>query len=151
MGAMGRQRRARKARNAERAPPSRRLKLSAAGSNVRGVTSESFDPAGLLELGGRDDLSEFTGMFSAQMAVRLPELSDAIAHDDPAAVHRIAHGLKGSAATVGTPRVMQVCDAICKLAKNGSCVGAAALHAELVVAWDDAARSIADFLEATPR
>jgi len=110
---------------------------------------DSFDPAGLLELAGRADMSEFTDMFSAQMSVRLPELADAIAHGESGAVYGIAHGLKGSAATVGTPRVMRVCEAICMLAKEGTCVGAARLHGELVDAWNDAARAIADYLEAT--
>jgi HPt (histidine-containing phosphotransfer) domain-containing protein len=103
----------------------------------------------LLELAGRDGVSEFTDMFSAQMSTRLPELADAIAQGEPGAVYGIAHGLKGSAATVGTPRVMRVCEAICKLTKDGSCVGAAELHGELVDAWNDAARAIADYLEAT--
>jgi HPt (histidine-containing phosphotransfer) domain-containing protein len=110
---------------------------------------DAFDPAPLLELAGLAGMSEFTDMFNAQMSARLPELADAIARDDPAAVHGIAHRLKGSAATVGTPRVMRLCDAICKLAKDGSCVGAAQLHAELVDAWADAARAIADYRSAT--
>jgi HPt (histidine-containing phosphotransfer) domain-containing protein len=130
------------------------LKLSAPRSNIGGVMlahppQESFDPAALLELAGLAGMSEFTDMFSAQMSVRLPELADAIARDDPSAVHGIAHRLKGSAATVGTPRVMRICDAICKLVKDGSCVGAAELHAELVDAWNDAARAIADYREST--
>lgn len=112
---------------------------------------ESFDPTGLLELAELDEMSDFIDMFSAQMSVRLPELADAIARDDPAAVHEIAHSLKGSAATIGTPRVMQVCDAICVVAKDGSCVGAPELHAELVAAWRDAAIAIAGYLEATSR
>jgi HPt (histidine-containing phosphotransfer) domain-containing protein len=115
------------------------------------VPQEAFDPTGLLELAGPDELSEFIDMFSAQMSVRLPELADAIARDDPAAVHEIAHSLKGSAATIGTPRVMQVCDALCTVAKDGSCVGAPALHAELVAGWRDAAAAIAGYLEATSR
>jgi HPt (histidine-containing phosphotransfer) domain-containing protein len=110
---------------------------------------ESFDPAWLLELAGRDGMTEFTDMFIAQMSVRLPELADAIAHCEPGAVYRIAHALKGSAATVGTPGVMRVCEAICTLAQEGSCVGAAELQAELVAAWNDAARAMADYLEAT--
>ena len=112
---------------------------------------ESFDPTGLLELSDRAGVKEFTDMFSAQMSVRLPELADAIAREDAAAVYLVAHGLKGSAGTVGTPQVMRLCDAICQMAKKGSCIGASELHAELVDAWNCAARAIAAYLEATDR
>jgi HPt (histidine-containing phosphotransfer) domain-containing protein len=116
-----------------------------------GPAPELFDPTGLLEFAEPDELSEFIDMFSAQMSARLPELADAIARDDATAVHEIAHGLKGSAATIGTPRLMAVCDAICAVTKDGSCAGAPALHAQLVDAWTDAARVIAAYLEATGR
>jgi HPt (histidine-containing phosphotransfer) domain-containing protein len=112
---------------------------------------ESFDPTGLLELADLAGVREFTDMFSAQISLRLPELADALAREDAAEVYQIAHGLKGSAATVGTPQVMRLCEAICQMAKTGSCVGVSELHTELVDAWNDAARVIAAYLDVTKR
>jgi HPt (histidine-containing phosphotransfer) domain-containing protein len=101
-----------------------------------------FDPAGLLEFADADEVRELTEMFSDQMTAGLPALGAAIASGDSTTIHQIAHGLKGSAATIGAPRVMNIFDAICQLAKRGETNGTPALHAELVDAWKDTASAI---------
>jgi HPt (histidine-containing phosphotransfer) domain-containing protein len=101
-----------------------------------------FDPTGLLEFADADQIRELTEMFGDQMTAGLPALQAAIASCDSTTIHQIAHGLKGSAATIGAPRVMYIFDAICQLAKRDQTDGTAALHAELVDAWKDTADAI---------
>lgn len=101
-----------------------------------------FDPTGLLKFADAGQISELTEMFSDQMTARLPALGVAIAGGDSKATHEIAHGLKGSAATIGAPRVMNVCDAICRAAMRGEKDRTAALHSELVDVWKDTAGAI---------
>jgi len=96
-----------------------------------------FDPAGLFEIADADQASKLIWMFIDQTTERLPLLADAIAAADPEAMHQIAHVLKGSAATVGAPRITEICSAICAIAKNGSTDGAAELDSDLVDAVAD--------------
>jgi HPt (histidine-containing phosphotransfer) domain-containing protein len=101
-----------------------------------------FDPTGLLEFADADEVRELTEMFSGQMIAGLPALRAAIAGRDSTTIHQIAHGLKGSAATIGAPRLMYLFDDVCQLAKRDETDGIAALHAELVDAWKDTADAI---------
>ena len=101
-----------------------------------------FDPTGLLEFADADEVRELTDMFSAKMTAGLPALRAAIAARDSTTIHQIAHRLKGSAATIGAPRIMNICDAICRLAKRGQTDQTAALHSELADAWKDTAGAI---------
>ncbi len=110
-----------------------------------------FDPTGLLEFADADEVRELTEMFSAQMTAGLPALRAAIAARDSTTIHQIAHRLKGSAATIGAPRVMYIFDAICQLAKRGESEATAALHAQLVDAWKDTADAITTSLRALDR
>ncbi len=58
-------------------------------------------------------------MFLDQLSERLPRLENARARGDLEAVERIAHSLKGSAATVGATRVSELCSGICERARAG--------------------------------
>jgi HPt (histidine-containing phosphotransfer) domain-containing protein len=110
--------------------------------NAAPARESLFDPTGLLEFADADLVRELTEMFGDQMTAGLPALRAAITSHDPTAIHQIAHGLKGSAATIGAPRIMNICDAICRLAKRGQTDQTVALHTELADAWKDTAAAI---------
>jgi CheY-like chemotaxis protein len=107
-----------------------RLAASATGADdadTRGV----FDPAPLNDIGDPETEAALATMFLDQSAERLPALRAAIAADDAAELHGLAHGLKGSAATVGATRMSEIAEELCELASGGKTSGALALHSEL--------------------
>ena len=70
-------------------------------------------------------------MFLDQSADRLPAMHDAITADDGERLHGLAHGLKGSAATIGATRMSEIAKELCEVAAAGRTSGALELHAEL--------------------
>jgi PAS domain S-box-containing protein len=108
-----------------------------------------FDPTGLFEIADADQASRLIWMFIDQTTERLPLLADAIAAADPDAVHQIAHGLKGSSATIGAPRITDRCGALCELTKNGSTDGASDLYSDLVAAVSDTKAPMLAYLDQT--
>jgi HPt (histidine-containing phosphotransfer) domain-containing protein len=70
-------------------------------------------------------------MFVDQCVERLTAMHDAIADDDPDRLHGLAHGLKGSAATVGATRMSEIAKALCEIASAGATAGTLELHAGL--------------------
>ena len=58
-------------------------------------------------------------------------MREAITSDDADRLHGLAHGLKGSAATVGATRMSEIARALCEIAAAGGTAGALELHAEL--------------------
>jgi len=58
-------------------------------------------------------------------------MREAIATDDPQRLHGLAHGLKGSAATVGATRMSEIARQLCEIAAAGQTSGALELHTEL--------------------
>jgi HPt (histidine-containing phosphotransfer) domain-containing protein len=110
-----------------------------------------FDPTGLLDFADADQVVELTEMFTDQMTERLPRLRAAIAGADSEAIYQLAHGLKGSAATIGAPMVMKVCDGICRAVRQGEPEAIAALQSELVEVWRDTAGAITASLRELPR
>ena len=103
-------------------PPGPRL-LAAAG--------DVFDPAPLQEIGDPETEVTLATMFLDQCAERLTAMHDAIADDDPDRLHGLAHGLKGSAATVGATRMSEIAKALCEIASAGATAGTLELHAGL--------------------
>jgi CheY-like chemotaxis protein/HPt (histidine-containing phosphotransfer) domain-containing protein len=80
-----------------------------------------FDRDDLLErLGGNEALlPKFVGMFVNSIDEPLQRLKAAVAcgnHDD---IHRMAHTIKGSAANIGAPRVMNAATLLDEIAKSG--------------------------------
>jgi two-component system sensor histidine kinase/response regulator len=108
-----------------------------------------FDPAGLFEIANADQAAKLIWMFIDQTAERLPLLAAAIATPDAEAVHQIAHGLKGSAATLGAPLITDICGAICEIAKHGSTDGASELYSNLADAVADTKSPMLAYLEQT--
>jgi PAS domain S-box-containing protein len=92
---------------------------------------EVFDPAPLQEIGDPETEVALATMFLDQSDERLPAMRDAITSDDADRLHGLAHGLKGSAATVGATRMSEVARALCEVAAAGQTSGALELHAEL--------------------
>jgi signal transduction histidine kinase/DNA-binding response OmpR family regulator/HPt (histidine-containing phosphotransfer) domain-containing protein len=106
-----------------------------------------FDPSGLIEITDADARRKLIQMFLEQLASRPPVLADAIAAQAADETHRIAHQLKGSAATIGAPAVMEICGALCEIGKTGSVAGAAELHARLLDAAAQTSAAMLGYLE----
>jgi two-component system, sensor histidine kinase and response regulator len=96
--------------------------------------SELFDPGPLHEIGDPESEVALATMFLDQSAERLPAMHEAITADDADCLHGLAHGLKGSAATIGARRMSEIARSICDIAKTGGTSGALELHAELTTA-----------------
>ncbi len=98
---------------------------------VTEATCEVFDPAPLQEIGDPETEVALATMFLDQSAERLPAMHEAIASHDAGRLHGLAHGLKGSAATVGATRMSEIANELCEVAAAGRTSGALELHAEL--------------------
>jgi HPt (histidine-containing phosphotransfer) domain-containing protein len=101
------------------------------GPGVTDAVGEVFDPAPLQELGDPETEVALATMFLDQSADRLPAMREAIASEDAERLHRLAHGLKGSAATIGATRMSEIARALCEIAAAGQTSGALDLHGEL--------------------
>jgi two-component system sensor histidine kinase/response regulator len=112
-------------------------------------TSKMFDPAPLSDIGDRETEATLVTMFVDQAAGRLPELRRAIDEDAAETLRQLAHGLKGSAATVGACRMSELCDALGKLAAAGHTSGADEIHLELVDALRDTAAAMNTYVKET--
>ena len=105
--------------------------LRPAGAPALAATGDVFDPAPLQEIGDPETEGTLANMFLDQCAERLTAMHDAIADDDPDRLHGLAHGLKGSAATVGATRMSEIAKALCEIASAGATEGTLELHAGL--------------------
>ncbi|HEY6523435.1 MAG TPA: response regulator, partial [Solirubrobacteraceae bacterium] len=101
------------------------------GPAVADPACEVFDPAPLQEIGDPETEVALATMFLDQSADRLPAMREAIASDDAERLHGLAHGLKGSAATIGATRMSEIARALCEIAAAGQTSGALDLHHEL--------------------
>jgi CheY-like chemotaxis protein len=90
-----------------------------------------FDPAPLQEIGDPETEVTLATMFLDQSAERLPAIHDAITSEDADRLHGLAHGLKGSSATVGATRMSEIAKELCDIAAAGQTAGTLELHAEL--------------------
>ncbi|MGA2926020.1 MAG: Hpt domain-containing protein [Solirubrobacteraceae bacterium] len=108
-----------------------------------------FDSSALTELGDLAAQAALVEMFIDQTAERLPALRGAVDGADAARLGRLAHGLKGSAASVGANRISALCDALCELANTGITSRAAELHLQLFDAFADTSAAMGAYLEQT--
>ncbi len=90
-----------------------------------------FDPAPLHEIGDPETEVALATMFLDQTADRLPAMREAIDAGDAGRLHGLAHGLKGSAATVGATRMSEIAKELCEIAAAGRTSGAQELHRDL--------------------
>jgi HPt (histidine-containing phosphotransfer) domain-containing protein len=90
-----------------------------------------FDPAPLSDIDEPDTEATLIAMFLDQAVERLPELETAIEQGDADSLRKLAHGLKGSSATLGACRMTELCDALCKLPADRVTAQAKQIHLEL--------------------
>ena len=93
---------------------------------------ELFDPSLLSEIGDRRTEGMLVAMFIEQASKRLPALASAIAAGDSQRLHSLAHGLKGSAATVGANRMSELSRQLCELGEAAPVPATTELHSRLV-------------------
>jgi two-component system sensor histidine kinase/response regulator len=105
--------------------------LQPAGAPPANAAGEVFDPAPLQEIGDPETEVALATMFLDQCTERLTAMHEAITADDPDRLHGLAHGLKGSAATVGATRMSEIAKTLCEIASAGQTTGATELHAGL--------------------
>jgi CheY-like chemotaxis protein/HPt (histidine-containing phosphotransfer) domain-containing protein len=86
-----------------------------------------LDPDRLAELGRLDSAgngSEFLGMlvdcFLTRAPADLARLGAAVERGDATAIYHVAHRLKGAAATIGSPGMVEVCQELEALARAGA-------------------------------
>jgi two-component system, sensor histidine kinase and response regulator len=108
-----------------------RLREFAPSADDDDAAGAVFDPAPLQEIGDLETEVTLATMFLDQSAERLPAMHEAITADDADRLHGLAHGLKGSAATVGATRMSEIARALCDIAAAGSTTGGLDLHADL--------------------
>ena len=90
-----------------------------------------FDPTPMFETATTDQATELIGQFLDQLLACVSRLADAIALGDREAIRSIAHTLKGSAACVGAPAIVEACDAISGVARIADLDRAPELHLQL--------------------
>jgi two-component system, sensor histidine kinase and response regulator len=100
-------------------------------SDDHGCPADVFDPAPLQEIADPETELALATMFLDQSAERLPAIRAAIDAEDAELLHGLAHGLKGSAATVGATRMSEIARELCELAAAGRTSGAWMLHGQL--------------------
>lgn len=77
--------------------------------------SRAFRPEVLLDTVGRETAESIWQQFVQESEERTAQLEAAIDVRDLEAMHEIAHGLKGAAATVGASAVAELSDALCNV------------------------------------
>jgi signal transduction histidine kinase/DNA-binding response OmpR family regulator len=120
--------------------------LSRADAPLSDAPIPVFDPTSLVELASAESAGELLTMFIADLDGRLPLLADAIRAGDYEMVHELAHGLAGSAATVGAGRVRALCDALCQDHGEDSAEVTSELRARLGLAADEVAAAMTSYI-----
>jgi len=92
-----------------------------------------MDASRLADVFGDDDeaRTRLLARFLELSGTTIGELGRAIDAGDAAAVERVAHGLKGSAAVAGAERLSRVAARLCESAVGGTLSEASRLHGEL--------------------
>jgi two-component system, sensor histidine kinase and response regulator len=106
-----------------------------------------FDSAQLSDIGDPDTEAALVSMFLDQASERLPQFKEAIDAGDDDRLHKLAHGLKGGAATVGAIRMAGLCGALCKLEAGENRPKAAEVHRQLADVLLDTAAAMHAYVE----
>lgn len=103
------------------------------GEDAGAARPAVVDPSVLEGLtdGDAELYADLATMFDDQARVLLSELGDAVGTADLAAIERVAHQLKGSAASVGAVRIAELAEAMCRLGESEELGGAPALLVDL--------------------
>ena len=123
------------------APAAIRLVIPGPGEAV-------FDQSPLREIGDPETEQLLATMFLEQARERLPQIADAIATDDPERLRELAHGLKGSAATVGAVRIRDLCQTLCTMAADRAIAGAENILAQVAAALEATAAALGSYTQA---
>jgi CheY-like chemotaxis protein len=110
------------------------------------ATAAVFDPEPMRGIADEGQQADLIGRFIRQMTASQGELADAYTAHDPATVRAVAHKLRGSAATIGAPRIMAICKAIYQSADTYEPERGSELHAELDAALADTHVAMNSFL-----
>ncbi len=108
--------------------PVKKLELPGSGDGSDGNGDGALDPRtfGRLrdELAGTGALPRLVEIFSTQTPERVDELRHAIGAGDHEVVLRLAHTMKGGAASLGATKLAEACKALEELAKDGDLAAA---------------------------
>ncbi len=74
-----------------------------------------------------DVVTEFIDLFLSDLPQRLQDLASAVSAADPARVRSAAHGLKGSAGSIGASALAELCARIEALGRSGTMTGVSEL------------------------
>jgi HPt (histidine-containing phosphotransfer) domain-containing protein len=108
----------------------------------------SFDPTQLCDIGEAQTKARILSLFLDQAGERCSQLQEAIAGEHDDTLRNLAHGLKGSAATVGAVRISELCDELChRAAGHGIDQRVAEIHQLLVVDLAEAGVTIHRYIE----
>ncbi|MGI8572597.1 MAG: ATP-binding protein [Solirubrobacteraceae bacterium] len=116
-----------------------------------GRSNRTIDPAALTEIGDPDTERRLAEMFIAQATDRLPQIQAAITASDTPRLRALAHGLKGSAASVGAVRLSELCALLCQTADGNATSDPAAVHRQLVHALADTELALTAYLAGSAR
>jgi two-component system, sensor histidine kinase and response regulator len=122
------------------------------GEVVSGEAEGPLDRAiveSLLELGGREMLSELVEMFCDDVSSGLSSLKEAAERGDASSVGRTAHTLKGGSGNMGARRLATVCAELEKVGASGDLASAPALIERLEAEFERARPALE--AEAAPR
>ena len=121
--------------------------LAPGGATPATPPESGFDPAPLREIGDPETEAALAVMFLDQAAERMPALLEAIQGQDAERLHQLAHGLKGSAATVGAVRMSDLSRDLCELAQGGVTATAAEIHSELAEALSATSTALSGYID----
>jgi len=104
-----------------------------------------MDASRLADVFGDDDeaRARLLARFLELSGATIGELARAIDAGDAAAVGRVAHGLKGSAAVAGAERLSRIAARLCEVAVDGTLSEAPRLHGELEFVFELTRDSVA--------
>jgi HPt (histidine-containing phosphotransfer) domain-containing protein len=105
---------------------------------------DSDKVAGLKEIakGNPRFMTDITALFREDALVRLHDLRDSIAAENPERLARAAHALKSSSGNVGAKRIYTLCAAIEENARAGTIIGASTLVDQVAAELDVAVAAL---------
>ncbi|HUO70884.1 MAG TPA: Hpt domain-containing protein [Solirubrobacteraceae bacterium] len=102
-----------------------------------------WDPRVLADIGDPELTAEIVELFTRQMSDALPELSAALERGSGEHVHALAHRLKGSALTVGAPRLAALLEELSTAGASAQLADAMELLPRLTDTWQATAAELA--------
>jgi two-component system sensor histidine kinase/response regulator len=126
-----------------------RVSVQANGDAAAAPGTKAFIPEILVDSVGEDAAPALWQLFVEDGKKRLAQLNAAIKAGDPVAVHELAHALKGAAATVGSPLVAELSDALCHAQKDDVTAATTEEYCRLKEAFQEARESITAYTKET--